>query len=87
VLAAGEMTAHGVQVARTTWRELDPRVRRVILVVGAVESLLKVAALIDLGRRRSADVRGSKARWAAAITLINAAGAAPIVYFRYGRRR
>src|SRR3712207_3620714 len=86
-VAAGEVTAHGVQMATSRWRELDPRARRIVFIMGAAEGVLKVAALIDLARRRSADVRGSKARWAAAITLINAAGAAPIVYFGYGRRR
>jgi hypothetical protein len=69
------------------WNELDPRVRRLIVVSGAFEGVLKIAALIDLGRRPSADVRGSKARWAMAITLINSAGAVPVVYFRWGRRR
>jgi hypothetical protein len=81
------MTTHGVLVARKRWNELDPRVRRLIVVSGAFEGVLKIAALIDLCRRPSADVRGSKARWAMAITLINSAGAVPVVYFRYGRRR
>jgi hypothetical protein len=58
-----------------------------IVVTGAFEGVLKVAALIDLARRPSADVRGPKSRWAAAITLINSAGAVPLLYFRYGRRR
>ncbi|MDQ2851337.1 MAG: hypothetical protein M3Y49_11500 [Actinomycetota bacterium] len=69
------------------WNELDPRVRRLIVVCGAVEGVLKVAALIDLGRRPSAQIRGSKARWAAALILINSAGAVPVIYFRYGRHR
>jgi len=81
------MTAHGVLVARKRWNELGPRVRRLVVVSGAFEGVLKIAALIDLGRRPSSDVRGSKARWAAAITLINSAGAVPVIYFRYGRRK
>ena len=56
------------------------------MVAGAVEAGLKVAALIDLAQRPARDVRGPKARWAAAITLVNAAGAVPIAYFLRGRR-
>jgi hypothetical protein len=74
-------------VARKKWNELDPRIRRFVLVSAAFEGLLKIAALIDLARRDSSDVRGSRARWAAAVTLINSVGAVPILYFRYGRRR
>lgn len=57
------------------------------MVGGAIEGALKVAALIDLRRRPASEIRGSKARWAVAITLINAAGAVPVLYFRYGRRQ
>ena len=73
--------------AKKRWNDLDPGIRRLIVVSGALEGVLKIAALIDLVRRPSADVRGSKARWAAAIILINSVGAVPILYFRYGRRR
>jgi hypothetical protein len=89
-LVALGRTEHSVVVrsrSRRRWSELDPRIRCLILVSAAFEGVLKVAALIDLGRRPSAEVRGSKARWAAAIVLINSAGAAPLAYFRYGRRR
>lgn len=73
--------------ASTKWNDLDPGVRRLILITAAFEGVLKVAALIDLARRPAAEVRGSKARWAAAIILINSVGAVPLLYFRYGRRR
>jgi hypothetical protein len=73
--------------AKKRWSDLDPGVRRLIVVIGAFEGVLKIAALIDLARRPSADVRGSKARWAAAVILLNSAGAVPLLYFRYGRRR
>ena len=68
------------------WSDLDPRPRRAMLLAGAVEAGLKVAALIDLAQRPARRVRGSKAGWAAAITVVNAAGAVPIVYFLRGRR-
>ena len=73
-------------MAKRRWSDLDPRVRQAMLVAGAVEAGLKIAALIDLARRPARDVRGSKAVWAAAIALVNAAGAVPIAYFLRGRR-
>lgn len=74
-------------MARRKWNELDPRTRRLIIITGTLEGVLKVAALIDLARRPSSQVRGSKARWAVALTLINSVGAVPIAYFTYGRRK
>ena len=73
-------------MAGKRWSELDPKVRRAVVVGAAVETGLKIAALIDLARRPARDVRGSKAVWAAAIALVNAAGTVPIAYFLRGRR-
>lgn len=73
-------------MAKRRWSDLDPRIRQTLMLVGAVEAGLKIAALIDLAQRPARDVRGSKGWWAAAITLVNAAGAVPIVYFLRGRR-
>lgn len=74
-------------MARRRWQDLDARTRR-LLVAGIVfEGTLKVAALVDLARRPASQVRGSKLRWAAAITLVNSVGVVPIVYFARGRRR
>jgi hypothetical protein len=88
VVAADQAAAQGGVVARNTrWNDLSPRARRLIIVVGTVEGVLKIAALIDLARRPSSQIRGSKAGWAAAITLINSLGAVPITYFTCGRRR
>ena len=56
------------------------------MVAGGVEAGLKIAALIDLAQRPARHVRGSRARWAAVITLVNSAGVVPIVYFLRGRR-
>ena len=67
------------------WQALSPRVRRLILTGAALEGLLKVVAIIDLIRRPPAQIRGSKARWAAAIVLLNSGGAIPVAYFRKGR--
>ena len=73
-------------MGKKRWSELDPRVRQAVMVAGAVEAGLKIAALIDLARRPARQVRGSKAVWAAAIALVNAAGAVPVAYFLRGRR-
>ncbi|MCW2753907.1 MAG: hypothetical protein JWQ32_1318 [Marmoricola sp.] len=74
-------------MAKNRWGDLNPRAQRVILTTGAIEGVLKVAALVDLKRRPAQEVRGSKKRWAAAIILINAGGAVPIAYFLKGRRQ
>jgi hypothetical protein len=73
-------------MASRRWSELDPRVRQAIMLAGAVEAGLKIAALIDLAQRPRRQVRGSKAWWAAAIALVNSAGAVPIAYLLRGRR-
>ncbi|MDA0171827.1 hypothetical protein OJ998_22195 [Solirubrobacter taibaiensis] len=65
---------------------MNPRVRQALLLAGAVEAGLKIAALIDLAQRPTRHVRGSKVAWAAAITVVNAAGAVPVLYFLRGRR-
>lgn len=74
-------------MARKRWNELDTQTRRLIVAGALFEGTLKVAALIDLARRPASEVRGSKARWAAAIVLINSVGAVPIAYFLRGRRK
>jgi hypothetical protein len=61
--------------------------RRLIAVLGAVEGILKLAALIDLKRRPTSQVRGPKWLWATAVTVISSAGIVPISYFLFGRRR
>jgi len=74
-------------VSRKKWNDLSPRTRRLIVLASAIEGALKVAALIDLARRPASEVRGSKARWAAAVAFVNALGAVPIAYFAFGRRK
>lgn len=74
-------------MANKRWNELSPRTRRLIVIGGTFEGLLKIAALADLARRPASEVRGPKPRWAAAIVLVNSLGAVPIAYFVYGRRK
>jgi hypothetical protein len=69
---------------RKHWDELSDRQRRGIMAGGAIQVLLAAAALLDLRRRPSDQVRGSKKLWAAA-TLVNFVG--PLAYFAFGRRR
>jgi Family of unknown function (DUF5652) len=74
-------------MARRKWDQLRPRTRRLVMVTGALEGVLKIAALVDLARRPADQVRGSKMAWAVAITLVNSVGAVPIAYFTHGRRK
>ena len=69
----------------TRWNDLDPRLQRAIVFAAGLEIGLKIAALIDLVPRPRSEIRGEKAAWAAAITVVNAAGVVPIVYFLHGR--
>jgi hypothetical protein len=86
-LASDSRLEQSWSVTNRHWSDLSPRIRRLILIGGAFEGVLKVAALVDLVRRPSQELRGSKPLWAAAIVLINSVGAVPIAYFAYGRRK
>jgi hypothetical protein len=66
-------------------RRLSPRTRRILMVAGAIEGVLKIAMLADLRRRPASLVNGSKKVWAWS-TVVNSAGLIPIAYFVYGRR-
>jgi hypothetical protein len=65
---------------RKKWSELTPKQRSLILVLASVEMALTAA--VDLIRRPSAQVRGSKAAWAAGL-LVQPVG--PIAYLTVGR--
>ena len=67
--------------------DLDPRTQKILVVLGAAETVLKIIALIDLVRRRKETIRGNKIGWAAAIATVNSAGLVPIGYFLFGRRK
>lgn len=74
-------------MARQRWSEMSQGRRRMVIVAGVVETILKIVALADLKRRPANQIRGKKWVWALALTFINAAGAVPISYFVFGRRR
>jgi hypothetical protein len=67
---------------RRRWNDLNPGQQRAIVAAGVVQLLL-AAALLDLARRPSEQVRGPKRLWAAA-AFVNVVG--PLAYFAFGRR-
>jgi len=83
----GRVEGDDVMAGRRQWSELAPGVRRFILVGATIEGLFKIAALTDLARRPGRQVRGKKWVWAIVLVLVNSVGAAPLAYFRFGRRR
>jgi hypothetical protein len=68
---------------RRRWNDLNPGQQRAIVAAGVVQLLLAAAALLDLARRPSEQVRGPKRLWAAA-AFVNTVG--PLAYFAFGRR-
>lgn len=67
------------------WQDLSEGTRRMIIVAATVEGILKLLALVDIKRRPASAIRGSRAKWAAAVLFVNSAGAVPIAYFLFGR--
>jgi len=65
------------------WSEMSSTQRVWVVVAGAVQIALAVAAWTDLARRDASHVNGPKGRWAGIIS-INFVG--PIAYFAFGRR-
>ena len=64
------------------WSDLTRGQRRAILLASVVEVALTTAALVDLARRPSAQVRGSKPLWALGC-FVQPIG--PIAYLMVGR--
>jgi hypothetical protein len=73
--------------AKRRWEDLSEGRRRLIVLGGVVEGVLKLLALIDLKRRPADQIRGPKWLWATSIALIGSAGVLPISYFAFGRKR
>lgn len=69
------------------WAELSPRQQRLVVAWAVVESVLKAVALADLARRPAAQVRGPKPLWGIVLSVSNSLGAAPLIYWFYGRRK
>lgn len=65
------------------WSDLTTRQRTAIVVGGTLEVALTTVALVDLSRRPSGQVRGSK-RWWTLACFIQPIG--PIAYLLRGRK-
>lgn len=85
-LARAPNAGQSCGVDKKRWSDLNPRVRQAVLLGGAFEAGLKIAALIDLSHRSRGDIRGSKTAWALALALVSSGGVVPIVYMLRGRR-
>jgi len=72
---------------RKKWSDLSQRNQALIITAAVAEGSLKVAALIDIKRRPTSQIRGSKWVWATVVVLVNSFGLAPLSYFAFGRRR
>jgi hypothetical protein len=70
-------------VDQKQWSDLSSGQKRIVYVVGALETALTLAALVDLARRPADDVRGPKAAWAVG-AFVQPVG--PVAYFLAGRR-
>jgi hypothetical protein len=64
------------------WEDLSPEQRRLIVVLGAVTSILQAIMLWDLWRRPDEQIRGSKGAWVAA-SFVRPLG--QIAYLFWGR--
>ena len=71
-------------VERKSWKDLDDRQKRLIIMGAAVQVTLQFLALRDLRRRPAEEVNGPKWAWLP-VTFVNGLG--PIAYFVLGRRR
>ena len=74
-------------MAARKWNDLSARSRRLIIAGAVVDGILKTAAVVDIVRRPADQIRGSKWVWAPLVIAVNSAGAIPLAYFVFGRRR
>jgi hypothetical protein len=54
-----------------------------LVLVGSIQLVLLVAALIDIRRRPATEIKGGKRLWTA-LAFLNTIG--PIAYFAFGRK-
>lgn len=73
-----------VSKRKKRWADLSTPQRVAVVLGGAAQVALALAAWTDLAKRRSSQVNGPKAAWAGIIG-INFVG--PILYFAVGRQR
>jgi hypothetical protein len=78
------MNLDGELMKTKNWRDFTPTQQKAIVAGGAAQLVLLGAALLDLRRRSSNELRGGKRLWVPAV-FINFIG--PIAYFLFGRKR
>ena len=66
------------------WSDLSGEQRLAIMIMGVIEVVMLVAALVDIRRRPADEINGSKQLWTAA-AFVNFFG--PLAYFIFGRKR
>jgi hypothetical protein len=66
------------------WRDRTTAQKAGMVLLGAVELALLIAALIDLWRRPAQEINGSTKVWTA-VAFVNVIG--PLAYFVWGRKR
>jgi hypothetical protein len=71
-------------VGSKRWSELGRTERSLVAGAATVQLSLLAAALVDLRRRPSDQIRGSKRLWRA-VVFVNFAG--PVSYFLFGRKK
>ncbi|MDB5059043.1 MAG: hypothetical protein JWO59_2515 [Chloroflexi bacterium] len=74
---------HTISRNKKRWSELTPTQQVSILLAGAVQLTLIVAALTDIRRRPESEINGGKRLWTA-LSFVNFTG--PIAYFVFGRK-
>jgi hypothetical protein len=66
------------------WKDLTDAQKRGLVLLGVLQLALLAAALIDIRRRPTDQINGSKRLWTA-VVFVNFIG--PITYFLFGRKR
>jgi hypothetical protein len=69
---------------KKSWRDLSKGQKAMVMLSGAVNMSLLIAAQRSLAKTPDAEIRGKKALWRAA-SFINFFG--PVSYFVFGRKR
>ncbi|HEX3090904.1 MAG TPA: PLD nuclease N-terminal domain-containing protein [Ilumatobacteraceae bacterium] len=65
------------------WSDLSPGKRKIIVLGGIAELVMTTIALVDLARRPSRQLRGSKPMW---LSTFAVQPFGPILYFLVGRK-
>lgn len=73
-------------MGRTRWDEMSPTSRALVTTVAVVDAGLRAWALVDLRNRPADQVKGPKAVWGLALSVVSSAGVLPAAYLVLGRR-